>query len=42
MPDSVIRAYGILKGAAAAVNVRHGALGKLSLSLGRLVWSLRR
>ncbi|KAK5221616.1 fumarase fum1 [Exophiala xenobiotica] len=26
MPDSVIRAYGILKGAAAAVNVRHGAL----------------
>ena len=36
MPDSVIRAYGILKGAAAAVNVRHGALGKPCLALLRL------
>ncbi|KAK5421626.1 fumarase fum1 [Exophiala xenobiotica] len=36
MPDSVIRAYGILKGAAAAVNVRHGALGKPCLALPRL------
>jgi len=26
MPPSVIKAYGILKGAAAAVNVKHGAL----------------
>ena len=30
MPDAIIRAYGILKGAAAAVNVRYHALGMTS------------
>lgn len=32
MPPTVIKAFGLLKGAAAAVNVKHGALGMYRIS----------
>jgi len=35
MPPPIVRAFGILKGAAAAVNVKYGLGGSLSVGLSR-------